>query len=152
MSNCWIDLLIISCRLIRVVLVYCLFFRRHLRIRRKFVSFATKYQFEGGGLRGRFILNSVIISREQVNQVTGYLDASVVYGSDENVAKILRAHTGQLNQTKLFTEDDNKFRHLINETAFLIAYFIDEQNKFFRQIILILKNNCCRWPTAGERP
>ena len=101
-------------------------------------------------MRGRFILNSVIISREQVNQVTGYLDASVVYGSDENVAKILRAHTGQLNQTKLFTEDDNKIRHLIN--CFFNAYFIDEQNKFLRQIILFLKNNCCRWPTAGERP
>jgi hypothetical protein len=32
--------------------------------------------------------------REQVNQVTSFLDASMLYGSDENVAKILRAHTG----------------------------------------------------------
>jgi hypothetical protein len=40
------------------------------------------------------MLMCVTNCREQVNQVTSFLDASMLYGSDENVAKILRAHTG----------------------------------------------------------
>jgi len=48
-----------------------------------------------------------ITNREQVNQVTSFLDASMLYGSDENVAKILRAHTGG----KLL-ENDHKPGHL----------------------------------------
>ncbi len=45
--------------------------------------------FESG-----WLLMCVNNCREQVNQVTSFLDASMLYGSDENVAKILRAHTG----------------------------------------------------------
>ncbi len=52
--------------------------------------------FETGGL-----LMCVSNCREQVNQVTSFLDASMLYGSDENVAKILRAHTGLTQHLKI---------------------------------------------------
>jgi hypothetical protein len=44
------------------------------------------------------------LGREQVNQVTSYLDASMLYGSDENVAKILRSHIGKVIDVQAVSE------------------------------------------------
>ncbi len=49
-------------------------------------------------------LTADLLSREQVNQVTSYLDASMLYGSDENVAKILRSHIGKVIDVKAVSE------------------------------------------------